>query len=172
MRRFGWILLATVFLTLVPSSAPAGAAVDIILKIQDIQGESVHDCNDTFCSPFVSEYVYRGVASCTQNCVGMPVGQAVTTLTFSISRLAKDGCTAKAGTGTLDVQWPDDPSTPSTQGTFSFKAKDSRTLTFSGGVTTSTVVVLYPPQPVRGTVGFPPSPCVGGTTSAAIAFAA
>jgi hypothetical protein len=116
MRRVGWLVVATVFLVLVPLSAPAGAAADIILKFDDIQGESVHDCTDVFCTPTVSEYIYTGAGSCMQNCVGLPVGQAVTTLTFSISRLAKDGCTAKAGTGTLDVQWPDDLAAPSTQG--------------------------------------------------------
>jgi hypothetical protein len=170
MRRVGWLVVATVFLVLVPLSAPAGAAADIILKFDDIQGESVHDCTDVFCTPTVSEYIYTGAGSCMQNCVGLPVGQAVTTLTFSISRLAKDGCTAKAGTGTLDVQWPDDLAAPSTQGTFTFKAKDSKTLTLSGQVTTSTVAVLYPPVPIRGKVGFPPSPCVGGATSATLAF--
>jgi hypothetical protein len=51
----------------------------------------------------------------------------------------------RSGTGTLDASWPDDASTPSAQGTFSFRSKDGKLVTFSGQITSSTVAGLYPP---------------------------
>ncbi len=53
MRRFSWLVLASLVLTALPLATPAGATTDVILKIGDIVGESQHDCNDTFCSPEV-----------------------------------------------------------------------------------------------------------------------
>jgi hypothetical protein len=74
------------------------------------------------------------------------------------------------GTGTLDVTWPSDPTLPSAQGTFTFKAKDSKTVVFAGSITSSTVSVLLQGEPIEGFVTFPPSPCLGGTATAAFTF--
>jgi hypothetical protein len=173
MRRFSWLVLASLVLTAVPLATPAGATTDIILKIDDIAGESQHDCNDTFCSPEVIAYAFIGTdAVCVQRCSGWPTDPTSVSLHFSITKVAANNrCKAKAGTGTLDLQWPNDVSTPVAHGTFTFKARDSKTLAMSGQMTSSTVPLLIPPNPWHGTITFPPSPCVGGTSSATIAFA-
>jgi hypothetical protein len=49
-------------------------------------------------------------------------------------------------------------------------ALDLKIATAEELVATSTVAIPLPPQPMRGTVGFPPNPCVGGTTSATLLF--
>ncbi len=74
------------------------------------------------------------------------------------------------GTGILDVTWPSDPSLPSAQGTFTFKAQDSKTVDFEGSITASTLSALLQGEPFNGFVTFPPSPCVGGTATAAFTF--
>lgn len=170
MRRIGWVVLVGVLLTVVPAAAPAGAATDTYLRFDDITGESQHDCQDAVCSPDVISYSFSSTTgACAQNCTGWPTDPVTASLTFSITRLsANNPCKAKAGTGTLDLSWPLDAATPTASGSFTFKARDSKTLTFAGQLTTSTVSVLYPPQPIRGTIGFPPNPCVGGSTSATI----
>jgi hypothetical protein len=74
------------------------------------------------------------------------------------------------GTGILEMTWPSDPSLPSAQGTFTFKARDSKTVDFAGSITASTLSVLLPGEPIEGFVTYPPSPCVGGTATAAFTF--
>jgi len=76
----------------------------------------------------------------------------------------------KSGTGILEVTWPSDPSLPSAQGTFTFKAQDSKTVDFAGSITSSTLSVLLPGEPLNGFVTFPPNPCLGGTATAAFTF--
>jgi hypothetical protein len=173
MRRFSWLVLASLVLTVVPLATPAEATPDIFAKIGDIVGESEHDCNDTSCSPEVIAYAFIGDdAVCVQRCSGWPTDPTTVSLTFSITKVAANNpCKAKAGTGTLDLQWPNDVSTPVAHGTFTFKARDSKTLAMSGQITSSTVPLLYPPTPIHGTITFPPDPCVGGTSSATLAFA-
>jgi hypothetical protein len=41
---------------------------------------------------------------------------------------------------------------------------------FAGSITSSTVSVLLQGEPIEGFVTFPPSPCLGGTATAAFTF--
>ena len=69
----------------------------------------------------------------------------------------------KTGTGTLDLSWPGDHGLPTAHGTFTFKARDSRVVEFSGSITSSTLAVLPAGDALLGFVTHPPSPCTGGT---------
>jgi hypothetical protein len=65
----------------------------------------------------------------------------------------------RSGTGVLDAAGPAGPGVPSVVGSFSFKARDSHLVAYSGTVTSSTLSVLTPGQAISGIVIFPPSPC-------------
>jgi hypothetical protein len=60
------------------------------------------------------------------------------------------------------------PSLPTAHGTFTFKARDSRVVAFSGSITSSTLAVLPAGDALLGFVTHPPSPCTGGTAQAGI----
>jgi hypothetical protein len=156
-----------------PVASARAATNDLFLRIDSIAGESQHDCGDAFCSPDVIAYSFFSTGGvCVRQCSGWPTDPTTVSLTLSVTKVAANNpCIAKAGTGTLDLHWPDDVTTPVAQGSLTFKARDSKTMVLSGQMTSSTVPLLYPPTPIRGTVTFPPSPCVGGTSTATIRFA-
>ncbi len=79
-------------------------------------------------------------------------------------------CRMKSGTGTLEASWPDDPTLPAAQGTFTFNAHDSHAVVLAGSITSSSLSVLLPGAAIGGSVTYPPSPCTGGTAQAEISF--
>ena len=98
-----------------------------------------------------------------------PAGPLDATLAFSVvSTFPPSPCRMKTGTGTLDLSWPGDHGLPTAHGTFTFKARDSRVVEFSGSITSSTLAVLPAGDALLGFVTHPPSPCTGGTAQTGI----
>jgi hypothetical protein len=79
-------------------------------------------------------------------------------------------CMMKSGTGIMMATWPDDPSLPAAQGTFTFKARDSHVVVFAGSITFSTLAAVPVGEALSGFVTYPPSPCTGGTAEAGATF--
>jgi hypothetical protein len=148
------------------TQATALSATDVTYAISSATATPVLQCNDFGCS--VIGYDYTGPG--TQNTFppGPPTAQFH--LTFSASRFFPPSpCRMKSGTGTFDVTWSD---ATTSSGTFTFKARDSRTLSLSGAITSSTSTFYPAGPPVRGFVTHPPNPCLGGSTSGALTFSA
>ncbi|MDP9227096.1 MAG: hypothetical protein M3P18_25270 [Actinomycetota bacterium] len=145
---------------------PAGAATTTVTyAIAQAAATPVCQCNDTSCGTTVIGYTVTGPGTGQFPPTPTYPSSGDFTLTFSVARVfPSDHCRMKSGTGTLDVAWND---STTTTGTFSFKARDSKTLSLSGDITGGTSPV-YPPNPWRGFVAYPPSPCLGGTVPASI----
>jgi hypothetical protein len=73
----------------------------------------------------------------------------------------------KTGTGNLNVIWTD---STTTIGSFSFKARDSKTLSLEGQVTGGTNSRFISGSGLSGLVATPVDPCVGGPTVATVAL--
>jgi hypothetical protein len=130
----------------------------------------VFQCNDVVCGVFTG-YTYDGNGTCSAGCAGFPSGPADVSLGFDVSRLFPPSpCMMKSGTGIMMATWPDDPSLPVAQGTFTFKARDSHVVVFSGSITFSTLAAVPVGEALSGFVTFPPSPCTGGTAQAGATF--
>ena len=127
-------------------------------------------CTD--CGPQATYTItYTGNGTCSATCAGFPVDPADLTLTFAVARFFPPSpCMMKSGTGTLSASWPSDPSLPTAQGTFTFKARDSHIVGFSGSITASALSALPVGEALGGSVTFPPSPCTGGTAPAELSF--
>ena len=127
-------------------------------------------CTD--CGPQATYTItYTGNGTCSATCAGFPVDPADLTLTFAVARFFPPSpCMMKSGTGTLSASWPSDPSLPTAQGTFTFKARDSHIVDFSGSITASALSALPVGEALGGSVTFPPSPCTGGTAPAELSF--
>lgn len=121
----------------------------------------------------VTGYTYSGDGACTAGCAGYPTDPLRVLLGFSATRFfAGDPsrCRMRSGSGSFDAAWPTDPLTPSAQGTFSFKARDSKAIALSGTISSSTVSRLHPGDAVKGFVTFPPNPCLGGPAQISLTF--
>ena len=119
----------------------------------------------------ITGYDYSGDGSCSAGCAGFPTDPLRTTLTLRAAKFfSNNGCKLRSGTGSFDVSLPSDPMILSAHGTFSFKARDSKFLSLTGAITSSTVSRLYPSEPIKGLVAFPPNPCVGGVGSISLTF--
>ena len=127
-------------------------------------------CTD--CGPQATYTItYTGNGTCSATCAGFPVDPADLALTFAVARFFPPSpCMMKSGTGTLSASWPSDPSLPTAQGTFTFKARDSHIVGFSGSITASALSALPVGEALGGSVTFPPSPCTGGTAPAELSF--
>ena len=166
------VILAALLLAfvIVSSTAFASSTTGTAYSIAQATAMPQYQCGEP-CVPTLIGYSYTGQGTCQTGCVGFPGGPVDATLTFAVIRTYPPSpCRMKSGTGILEVTWPSDPSLPSAQGTFTFKAQDSKTVDFVGSITSSTLSVLLPGEPVNGFVTYPPSPCVGGTATAAFTF--
>jgi hypothetical protein len=84
------------------------------------------------------------------------------TLSLVVTQLhPTDPCHMKAGTGNLNVTWSD---SSTTIGTFAFKARDSKTLSMTGQVTSGTNTRFLTGSALSALVAYPVDPCVGGPT--------
>jgi hypothetical protein len=127
-------------------------------------------CTEAGCAA-LNGYIYSAASGCSAGCAQYPPGPVDVSLAFSVPRtFPPSPCRMKSGTGTLAASWPGDPSLPTADGTFAFKARDSHTVDFSGSITASTLSVLPSGSTVRGIVTYPPSPCTGGLATAQITF--
>ncbi len=158
-------------LVIASSTAFASSTTGTTYSIAAATATPQFQCTDVGCGTAVIGYSYTGQGPCQTGCVGFPADPIDAALTFSVTRTyPPNPCRMQSGTGTLDVTWPNDPSLPSAQGTFTFKARDSKTVAFEGSITSSTVSVLLPNEPIEGFVTYPPNPCLGGTATAAFTF--
>jgi hypothetical protein len=164
-------VLAAFLLALVMASSTAFASsTGTTYSIAQATATPQYQCGES-CVPILIGYSYTGQGTCQTGCVGFPSDLVDATLTFSVTRtFPSNPCLMQSGTGIPEVTWPSDPSLPSAQGTFTFKARDSKTVDFAGSITSSTLSVLLQGEPFNGFVTYPPSPCVGGTATAAFTF--
>jgi hypothetical protein len=171
MKRRMFALVGLTLLAMATSTGEAAAATATTYSISQATTTPEFQCTDVSCGTTVSGYTYTGDGTCQTNCSAYPPSPIRATLTFSVTRTYRsDTCKMRRGTGTLDASWPSDPQNPSVQGTFTFRSRGGKVVHLSGEITSSTVPGLFPPAPIRGSVAFPPSPCVGGTASAEVRF--
>jgi hypothetical protein len=151
-------------------SGPAEATTATIYDIAAATATPRFSCTEFGCGALTG-YTYTGEGACSAGCVGFPPGRVAVTLNLSVARtFPPSPCRMKSGTGTLDASWPDDPTLPTAQGTFTFNAHDSHAVVFAGSITSSSLSVLLPGAAIGGFVTFPPSPCTGGTAQAQVSF--
>jgi hypothetical protein len=167
------VVLVALLLALViaSSTAFASSSTGTSYSIAAATATPQFQCTEPCVVPTLIGYSYTGQGTCQTGCAGFPSDPVDATLTFSVTRtFPPNPCLMQRGTGTLDVTWPSDPLLPEAVGTFTFKARDSKTVDFAGSITSSTLSVLLPNEPIEGFVTFPPNPCLGGTATAAFTF--
>src|SRR6266498_3310523 len=151
-------------------SGPAEATTATTYDIAAATATPQFSCTEFGCGALTG-YTYTGEGTCSAGCVGFPPGSVDVTLSFSVARtFPPSPCRMKSGTGTLEASWPDDPTLPAAQGTFTFNAHDSHAVVLAGSITSSSLSVLLPDEAIGGFVTFPPSPCTGGTAQAQVSF--
>ena len=164
------VLAALLLAFVIASSTAAARSTGTTYTIAQATATPQGQCTDVGCITLIG-YVYTGGGICQTGCAGFPSGPIDATLTFSVLRtFPPNPCRMQSGTGLLAVTWPGDPGVPSAQGTFTFKARDAKTVDFEGSLTSSTLSGLLQGEPVTGFVTFPPNPCVGGGATAAFTF--
>jgi hypothetical protein len=172
MKRMAFVLAFSLGTLMALATGPAGAAVtsSTSYDIPAATATPAFACTDIGCGPLVT-YSYLGPGTCSANCLGYPPSPVDVTLKFSVARIFPPSpCMMKSGTGTLDASWPNDPSLPTNQGTFTFKAQDSHVADFSGSISASSLAALPVGEALGGYVTFPPNPCTGGTAQAGLSF--
>jgi hypothetical protein len=163
-------VLAALLLVLASSTTAFASSTGTTYSIAQATATPQYLCTESGCTILIG-YSYTGQGTCQTGCVGYPTDPIDATLTFSVTRtFPPNPCLMQRGTGTLDVTWPSDPSLPSAQGTFTCKARDSKTVDFAGSITASTLSVLLQGEPISGFVTYPPNPCLGGTATTAFTF--
>ena len=173
MKRTAFALILSLGTMMALATGPATATTTTTATTYDVPAATATPqffCTDFGCGALAS-YTYTGGGTCSAGCAGFPADPVDLTLTFSVARtFPPSPCKMKSGTGTLDASWPNDPSLPTVQGAFTFKARDSHFVNFSGSITTSSLLVLPIGEALGGSVAYPPSPCTGGTAPAEITF--
>jgi hypothetical protein len=175
-RRLASALVLSVATVLALAASPAGAAATSTTNTSTTYDVTTATATPpllcTDCGPLATYAItYAGDGTCSAGCAEFPVDPMDVTLTFSVGRFFPPSpCKMKSGTGTLNVSWPNDPSLPAAEGTFTFKARDSHFVDFSGSVITSSLSVLPTGDTLGGYVTYPPSPCTGGAAQAKISF--
>jgi len=160
IKRMAFALVFALATAMALAAGPAGAATTS--TTYDVPTATAPLlCTD--CGPQATYTItYTGNGTCSATCAGFPVDPADLALTFAVARFFPPSpCMMKSGTGTLSASWPSDPSLPTAQGTFTFKARDSHIVDFSGSITASALSALPVGDALGGSVTFPPSPCTG-----------
>jgi hypothetical protein len=148
-------------LLLVTAVAALAVSSGIDYQLPSVVATPVYYCGDLGCTDQLIGYTYGGSGSGT-NCHPTDPCEGAFTLSFFVTKtLPQDPCRMKSGTGTLNVIWSD---STTTIGSFSFKARDSKTLSMSGQVTGGTNSRFGTGSAMSGLVATPSDPCVGGTT--------
>ena len=170
MKRAALALVLVVGTAFALASGPAEATTATTYDIASATATPRFLCTEFGCGALTG-YTYTGEGTCSAGCVGFPPGLVDVTLNFSVARtFPPSPCRMKSGTGTLEASWPDDPTLPAAQGTFTFNAHDSHAVVLAGSITSSSLSVLLPGAAIGGSVTYPPSPCTGGTAQAEISF--
>jgi hypothetical protein len=170
MKRAALALVLLVGTAFALASGPAEAATATTYDIAAATATPQFLCTEFGCGALTG-YTYTGAGACSAGCVRFPPGLLDVTVNFSVARtFPPSPCRMKSGTGTLAVSWPDDPTLPAAQGTFTFNAHDSHAVVFAGSITSSSLSVVLPGEAIGGLVTFPPSPCTGGTAQAQLSF--
>ena len=167
---FALVFALATAMALAPGPAGAATTTSTTYDVPAATATAPLLCTD--CGPLPTYTItYAGNGTCSATCAGFPVDPADLTLTFAVARFFPPSpCMMKSGTGTLSASWPSDPSLPTAQGTFTFKARDSHIVGFSGSITASALSALPVGEALGGSVTFPPSPCTGGTAPAELSF--
>ena len=167
---FALVFALATAMALAPGPAGAATTTSTTYDVPAATATAPLLCTD--CGPLPTYTItYAGNGTCSATCAGFPVDPAGLTLTFVVARFFPPSpCMMKSGTGTLSASWPSDPSLPTAQGTFTFKARDSHIVGFSGSITASALSALPVGEALGGSVTFPPSPCTGGTAPAELSF--
>jgi hypothetical protein len=145
------------------AAAPAGAvpAVQVTYQLPAVQGTPIFFCGDVGCTNQLIGYDFLGSGSAL-NCLPPGPCDGTFDLSFSPARFfPPNPCQMKQGTGSVNVTWAD---ATTSIGTFSFKARDSKTMSITGSMTGGTNLA-FAGAAVGGLVGLPPNPCVGGSAS-------
>lgn len=172
MKRALAAMLLALAATGLSAATPATAATSgTTYSIDSATATPIFACNDVSCSTDVIGYAYQGDGTCVANCVGWPIGPMSTSIGLNVAKVHPPSpCTVQSGTGVIQATFASDPSVPALEGTFTFKAKDSKIVSFSGTITSSTVGVLPAGSLVTGFVTHPPSPCTGGIVAVGVTF--
>jgi hypothetical protein len=171
MKRMVFALVFALATVMALAAGPAWAATTTSTTYVVPTATATAPLLCTDCGPSTFTITYTGDGTCSATCAGLPADPVDLTLTFSVARFYPPSpCMMKSGTGTLSASWPSDLSLPTAQGTFTFKARDSHIVDFSGSLTGSSLSALTVGESLGGSVTFPPSPCTGGTAQAALSF--
>lgn len=172
MKRTAFALVFSLATLMALAASPVGAATSTSTTYDIPAATATAPLLCTDCGPLPTYTItYTSNGTCSANCVGFPVDPVDLTLAFSVGRFFPPSpCKMKSGTGTLDASWPNDPSLPTAQGTFTFKARDSHFVDFAGSITASSLSVLPVGEALGGHVTYPPNPCTGGTAQAELSF--
>jgi hypothetical protein len=172
IKRLAFALVFALATVMALATGPAGAATTTSTTYDVPTATATAPLLCTDCGPLPTYTVtYTGHGTCSANCAGIPVDPADLTFTFAVARFFPPSpCMMKSGTGTLSAAWPSDPSLPTAQGTFTFKARDSHIVDVSGSITASSLAALTVGEALGGSVTYPPSPCTGGTAQAELSL--
>ena len=147
-------------LLLVAAVAALAASTSILYQLPSATSTPI--CNtDLGCQGGVTGYTFAGTGSGT-NCIPSDPCDGAFTLSLVVTKvLPQDPCHMKTGTGNLNVIWSD---SSSTVGSFTFKARDSKTLSMTGQVTGGTNLRFATGSALSALVAQPSDPCNGGPT--------
>jgi hypothetical protein len=125
-------------------------------------------CSGIECDTFTARYDYSGDGACAGCLPSDPYRVGNFSLTLVGTRAyPTDPVRIKSGTGTLTVVWAD---STTTEATYTFKARDSKTYALSGTVTGGSSSRFATGTALDGLVGYPVDPVAPSTTAAAVRF--
>jgi hypothetical protein len=154
-------LLGVFGLLLVTAVAALALSNAVDYQLLSVAATPVYYCGDLGCTDQLIGYTYGGSGSGTNCSPGDPCDGAFT-LSFFVTKMhPTDPCKMKTGIGTLNVIWSD---STTTVWTFSFKARDSKSLAMTGQITGGTNPRFVTGNSVSSLVALPTDPCLGGAT--------
>jgi hypothetical protein len=168
VRKAAAIVTALIALTVAfvtGTVAPANAnPASITYALATVQATPTFRCNDVACGELIQwAYDQIGVPICDPTDASPCDGTF--SWTFSISRLsATDPCRMKSGTGVLNVTWADSSTTIAS---FTFKSRDSKSLSMTGSVTGGSNTSLTG-DALKGNVSYTLDLCKAGLVRATI----
>jgi hypothetical protein len=105
-----------------------------------------------------STYDWSGTATCSANCTGAPQSGTFTIhLAGSGPYFPPSPCISKRVTGSFSATWSD---ATFTTAQLSGRSRDGKSYLIAG--TTDATSTAYPPQPMKGSLRFPPDSCSAG----------
>src|ERR1700746_641574 len=144
-------LIALFSLLVIAAVAAWAVSNSILYQLPSVAATPI--CNtDLGCPGGVTGYTFAGPGSGTNCSPGDPC-DGIFTLSLVVTKTQpSDPCHMKTGTGNLNVTWSD---SSTTIGTFAFKARDSKTLSMTGQVTSGTNTRFLTGSAVSALVPYP-----------------